>query len=249
MGGLGIEVLAAIAVVLLLGGTVKGAMGVGLPLIAVPGMAMLVDVPTAVAVMIVPIVVSNLWQALHLGWPGALLRRFWPLILTMIAALWWASGFVATADARLLSGILGAMVILFAGLELASVRIRVPPGGERPAGLIVGALSGITGGLSTVFAPPLILFLVALDLRKDAFVQAIGTLFFVGSAPLLAFYGLHGVLNGDNVWLSALACVPVLGGLAAGQRLRDRIPQERFRRLLLVLLLLIGANLLRRALV
>ena len=240
-------VLVAMATALFMGGAVKGATGIGLPMVAVPSMAVFVDVPTAVAVMTIPMIVSNLWQALHLGWPGTLLQRFWPVLAALTVTLWWSTGLVADADPHFLFATLGVVVILFCILEFVKVRLRIPPRFEALCGFLAGAAGGVIGGFSSAFAPPITLYFVAIDLPKDEFVRAIGVLLFVGSVILSAFFWTRGLLHEGNIGWSILALVPTFGGLLLGQFLRRRIRPDLFRPILLVLLLCIGLNLLRRA--
>lgn len=235
------------AAALFFGGTVKGAMGIGLPLIAVPVMAAMTDVPTAVATIQLPLVVANGYQALHLGWPAAILRRFWLLLVTLLAGLWWSTGMVAWSDPRVLFAVLGVLVLVFVAFQAKSVNPTATPRPERAWDAVVGALAGIIGGFSAIFAPPIVMYLVALGMTKEMFVQAVGTLFLAGSLSLVAFSWSHGVLNPGNVGLSAAAVVPVCAGLLLGQLIHRRIDPARFRPILLVLLVLVGLNLLRRA--
>ncbi len=247
MEGLGLETLSLVFVVLALGGAIKGVTGIGLPLVAVSGIASVTDVPTAVALITIPIVAANLWQALHTGRPGVELRRFWPVVLPLTLGLWWSTGMVAASGGRTLNLVLGATVVVFSVVYTVSPRLRVPRRAEQWSGGLVGAVAGVIGGFSTVIGPPISMYLLALDLKKDEFVQAVGLLFFSGSVPLMVFYWLHGVLRPDNVGWSALACLPVLLGLAVGQWVRGRVDQETFRKVLLAVLFLVGLNLLRRA--
>ena len=90
--------------------------------------------------------------------------------------------------------------------------------------------------------------LASLKLLKDEFVGAIGSTQFFGSIFLVLAFTGTGLLNRESVVWSALAVVPVCFGLWAGQKLRDRVDQVTFRRLVLGFLLVIGLNLLRRAL-
>ena len=247
MNGLGPETLSLVFAVLALGGAIKGVTGIGLPLVAVSGVASVSDVQTAVALIILPIVATNLWQALRAGRPGVMLRRFWPVLLPMTLGLWWSTGMVVASAARTLNLILGATVVVFSIVYAISPRLRVPRPAEQWSGGLVGALSGVIGGFSTVFGPPISMYLLALDLKKEEFIQAVGILFFSGSVPLMVFYWMHGVLRPDNVGWSALACLPVFLGLAVGQWVRGRVDQETFRKVLLVMLFVVGLNLLRRA--
>ncbi|MCP4387503.1 MAG: TSUP family transporter, partial [Gammaproteobacteria bacterium] len=44
------------------GGFIKGALGVGTPLLTVPMMAQVLPPQMAIAIMAIPVVVANLWQ-------------------------------------------------------------------------------------------------------------------------------------------------------------------------------------------
>ncbi|MDP6788100.1 MAG: sulfite exporter TauE/SafE family protein [Rhodospirillales bacterium] len=249
MDGLGLETLSLVFALLALGGAVKGVTGIGLPLVAVTGVASVTDVQTGVATIVVPIVASNLWQALRAGWPGVTLRRFWPVVVPLILGLWWSSGMVATSDARTLYLVLGTTVVVFSTVFAISPRLRVPRRAERWSGGVIGAVAGVIGGFTTVFGPPISMYLLALDLKKEEFIQAVGILFFSGALPMMIFYWIHGVIGPDNIGWSVLACVPVFLGLAIGQWVRGRVDQDTFRKVLLAMLFVVGLNLLRRALV
>ena len=67
----------AIAAAFLIAGTVKGVIGLGLPTVSLALLAVLIDLPTAMALLLVPSFVTNLWQAMVGGNGGAILRRFW----------------------------------------------------------------------------------------------------------------------------------------------------------------------------
>ena len=109
--------------------------------------------------------------------------------------------------------------------------------------------AGFLGGLSNLFGPVIVMFLVALGLPKDEFVSAVALLFLIGSTTLYLTLIVNGLLAADEAATSFAAALPTLAGVALGQRLRDHIPQETFNRILLVLLFVIGLNLIRRGLV
>ena len=104
-------VLAWCALVLLLAGSVKGTLGIGMPLIAVPMMSLLVPVPVAVALLPLPILIANIWQAFHGGWFWPSVRRFWPLIVCMFAGVMLGARLLASLDRSLLYLVIGIGVI------------------------------------------------------------------------------------------------------------------------------------------
>lgn len=246
MSDLGLATLAVLCGALLLGGTVKGVIGTAYPVIAVPLMSAVVDVPTAVALAVLPSVASNVWQArlTRAAWPLA--KRLWPVIVPLCAGLWWSAGLMTAARPATLFLALGVLVVGFAVLSLVNPNLRIPRRAERSAGALAGAFAGLIGGFSTIFGPPITIYLVALDLEKEEFIRSIGLVFFAGSLMLAASYWAHDVLGPDNLAWALAACVPVVLGYLMGERLRRHIDQARFRKLLLIALVVIGLNLLRR---
>lgn len=230
-------------------GTVKGTLGIGLPLVAVPLLATVLDLPTALALMIVPVLASNLMQALQGTRKRATLRRFWPLLMTLIPCTIVSAQFVSSIDLRTGSLVLGVIVVLFSLSQL--VRLRLPVSGthEKRLNPIVGAIAGFLGGVSNLFGPPLIMYLVALRLEKDDFVTTIGLLFLISGVTLYATLTVVGVVTIENATASLVAALPVMAGVFLGTRIRGRINQKSFERVLLVVLVLIGLNLVRRGLI
>lgn len=229
-------------------GAVKGTLGIGLPLVAVPLLATVLDLPTAVALIVVPVLTSNIIQALQGKRKIETLRRFFPLLLTLVPGAIIAAQFLSSVDLRTGSLVLGIIVVLFSLSQLVPVRFEINKRQERYLNPAVGLVAGFLGGLSNLFGPPLIMYLVALKLEKDAFVTTIGLLFVVASATLYTTLAAVGVLTFDNAVGSLVAAIPVMAGVFIGTRLRSRIPQKTFERVLMVVLILVGLNLIRRAL-
>lgn len=232
----------------LAGGTVKGVLGIGLPLIAVPLLATALDLQTAVALMIVPVTSSNLLQAVQGGHYGKAVRRFWPVLVPLVLFTIVSAQFLADIDLQTGALVLGVIVMAFAVVQALPLRLTVTPELTRLLNPLMGALSGALGGVSNLFGPPLIIYLVALRLPKEEFVGSIALLFLVGGVTLYATLFLNGLLTLELVGLSAAGAVPMGAGLLLGGRLRERIPQRTFERLLLLVLFLIGINLVRRGL-
>jgi len=229
-------------------GTVKGTLGIGLPLVAVPLLATVLDLPTAVALMLVPVLTSNTIQALQGTKKVATLVRFWPLLVTLIPSTIVAAQFLSSVDLRTGSLVLGVIVVLFSLSQLVRIPFAISQRGERFLNPAIGLVAGFLGGLSNLFGPPLIMYLVALKLEKDDFVTTIGLLFIVASSTLYATLASVGVLTFDNALASLAAALPVMAGVFIGTRLRNRIHQKSFERVLMVVLVLIGLNLIRRGL-
>ncbi|HJO72127.1 MAG: sulfite exporter TauE/SafE family protein [Rhodospirillales bacterium] len=249
MDSLGPEILALLFGALMLGGTVKGVVGIAYPMVAMSLMSSLIEVPTAVILVILPSVASNLLQSGVTRGSCTLVGRFWPVILPLGMGLWWSAGMIAEARPENLFIALGIIIVTFSVLSLYTPNLRIPRHAERWAGTVAGILSGLMGGFSSIFGPPITMYLVALDLEKEVFIRSIGLIFFSGSSMLAIFYWAHGVLHPGNIAWSIAACLPVVLGYGFGQWVRGYANRDLFRKLLLGALILVGLNLLRRGLV
>jgi uncharacterized membrane protein YfcA len=146
--------LALIAAVFLLAGLVKGVVGLGLPSVSLGLLTALIGLPEAMALMLVPSFVTNLWQALAGGALAAIWRRLWRLLLAVCLGVWLGAGLLARGDTALLAGLLGILLALYAIVGLAAPRIPAP--GRREAWLspLVGAVNGLLTGLTGSFVVP-----------------------------------------------------------------------------------------------
>jgi uncharacterized membrane protein YfcA len=229
------------------GGFSKGVVGIGLPLTAVSIMSFLIGPPVPVALMPIPILLTNFWQAFSGGYLLRSLQRFWPMLICLPLGTVLGVKVLAEADKGLLSFLLGCSILVFALFAQWRLDWRLSLRAEPFARPLVGLIAGFVGGMSSFYGPPLVMFLVSLGLKKDHFVEAIGLCFLVGIISMifaLAFYKVLGPL--DFIW-SGVAAVPAIGGLILGQRLRRHIPEAKFRRILLIVFLLSGLNLIRQA--
>lgn len=240
----------AILVTLVAAGVVKGAIGFGLPLVAVSVLSNIVDVRLALALMIMPIVVSNLWLGLQGGRFGSILAQHWPLVLALGGGISVGAWLMAGIDGRALLGLIGAVVILFAAVEYFGPRRSraLPASWQGPLGVGAGLISGVIGGMTSAYGPILLIYLTSLRLSKELFVRTVGVIWFFASMFLVVAFTSVNILTAHTALLSTAALVPVFLGLYLGKCLRNRIDQRTFQRITLVALFLLGLNLLRRSL-
>lgn len=236
-----------IALAFLAGGIVKGAVGIGLPLVAVPIMAMVLKPTTAIALPIIPILISNLWQTWECGYFLVSLKRFWTLFIALIPTTLIGGQLLVSVDAETSAMLLGSMLIVFCVLQLSPVSLHIPARAERWLSPIIGLASGFVGGMTSFFGPIPVTYLILLKLPKDEFVGTIALFYLIACSMLYIMLAAHEILTLDELLVSALALVPVMAGLLLGRMLRRRISQEIFRRALIVVLFILGLSLLARA--
>ncbi len=232
------------------GGFAKGVVGFALPLIGVSIAGSFVPYDVAVALLIVPMLVSNLFQTLRNGLAPALATaaRFWRLNLALAAMIALSAQLVVALPERTLFAILGTMVSVFGASQLAGWQPHFPLRHQARVEAGVGLVGGFFGGLSGIWGPPIVMYLVALDLAKAEMVRTQSLSFLIGSLVLFLAHLHSGVLNAETLPASAWMTLPVIVAMFVGYEVHDRLDQARFRRVTLVVLVLTGLNLLRRAL-
>ena len=242
-----IATLALLALGLVAGGVTKGFAGSGLPTVSVASMAIVIDVPTAVALMPIPLLVANARQAFRGGYMRNAMRCFWPLLVCLPFGTVLGVKVLTGIDARTVSGLVGAIVVAFALLSQVRFEWRVSARRDRQLQPFVGLGAGVIGGISSIFAPLIVMHLMSLRLPKDEFVGTVGLAYLVGIVPMILALAAFGRLGQTETLWGAAALVPVLAGMFLGERLRGHFSETLFRRCLLVLLLLAGLNLIVQA--
>lgn len=249
MAELDIATLGFLALGLVAGGLAKGFAGSGLPTVAVATMAIVIDVPTAVALMPIPLLVANTRQAFRGGYMRNAMRRFWPLLVCLPFGAVLGVKVLTGIDPRTVSGLVGAIVVVFALLGQIRFEWRVAPRRGRQLQPLVGLSAGVIGGISSIFAPLIVMHLMSLRLPKDEFVGTVGLAYLIGIVPMTLTLMAFGRLGQTEALWGAAALAPVLAGMFLGERLRGRVSETAFRRGILLLLLLSGLNLIRQAIV
>ncbi len=234
--------------VFLLAGLVKGIAGFGLPTIVLGLLALTRSLPEAMALVLLPAFAANVWQAFSGGALRSVLRRLWSFIAAAAFGTWLAAGAMAKADATLLSGLLGVLLVVSSTLALLGPEWPRPsPRRERWLSPAMGAASGVLTGLTGSFMMPAAPWLAALRLPPAEFVQGFGLGVVAVTLPLAAGLASHGFLPAETGLTALAGLVPTFLGIVAGQRLRRRMPEASFRRAVQAALLALGVYLAGRA--
>lgn len=239
---------ALVAAVFLLAGGVKGVVGMGLPTVAM-GLLGLVLLPAqAAALLIIPSLLTNLWQMADGPALRALLRRFALLQMLLFAGSLLGVRLLTSPGARWPQLLLGGVLLAYGLMGLLLRRpLQLPAGAERWSAPLVGASTGLLTGTTGVAVVPLVPYASALGLDKQALIQFLGLSFTVSTAGLALGLGGAGAYPLPLALASLGLLVPTLLGLWAGQRLRARLPAEGFRRGFFAAMALLGAAILLRA--
>ncbi|MBS0538900.1 MAG: sulfite exporter TauE/SafE family protein [Proteobacteria bacterium] len=224
----------------LLAGLVKGVIGMGLPTVAMGVLAVVLPPAEAAALLVVPSLVTNVWQLLAGPSFGALARRLWPMMVAILVGTIAGAGVLASDRAGLAGIGLGLALVVYAVLGLAGFRMVVAHRHEAWLGPVIGLTTGLVTGATGVLVIPAVPYLQALELERDDLIQALGLSFTVSTVALALGLLRVDAWHTGSIWLSLLALAPALIGMQAGQMLRQRIAAPAFRRVFFVGLLLLG---------
>jgi len=234
-------VLLAVAGAFLLAGFVKGVIGLGLPTVAIGLLGLTMSPTQAAAILVLPALVTNVWQGAVGGHLVSLARRIWPMLVglcigTLIGAALLPSGVGATLW-------LGLALLAYSALGLVRIEFKVAPESERwfnfPVGLLTGAITAATG----VYVLPGTPYLNALQLDRDRLVQVLGISFTVSTVALGIALAHAGEMRSDLAVPSVIALVTSLIGMWLGQLVRGLVRGETFRLCFFLGLLALGAHL------
>lgn len=238
-----------IAAVFVLGGFVKGVVGLGLPTITMGLLSVAMAPAQAAALLVVPSLVTNLWQ---IGGPGfvVLLRRLATMLIGVCVGVALGAGWLSSAGDSHGGGwaglALGVALVVYATLGLLHWRFHVKPEHERWLAPLIGVSTGLVTAATGVFVIPAVPYLQALGLGKDELVRSLGLSFLVSTVALGASLGHGGSLHAPELLGSALVVLPALLGMGAGQWIRARVEAETFKTVFFSGLLLLGLYLAAR---
>ncbi len=237
-----------IITVFFLAGFVKGVIGLGLPTVALGAMTVITDLPTAMALMLVPTFVTNVMQALTGGHAKEVASRIWLFLLLATGTVWLGGLVLRDADLSLMSALLGAVLMAYALLGFSGVQMTTSPDRERFVGGAFGTVNGIMTGMVGSYAVPGVMYLQSLGLGRDQFVQAMGMLFLGSTIALGLTLSGNNLMSADMGLASMGATAPALIGFFAGQTIRKRLSESLFRRLFYTGLLVLGLFIAARSL-
>ena len=240
---------ATVAVAFIAAGITKGVVGLGLPLAAVAVLTTSMGLREAVPLIIVPVLITNFWQMTRGGMLVPLFKRFWTMIVLLGFGAWLGTVLLFVIDETLVGALLGVVIIVYSLVNIFALRLRIPDEHEPWYSPGVGLLSGVLTGLTGSVGGPVAIYFQALGLDRETFLQAASLAFFLTALPWGGTLIAEGALTVETAAIGTAALLPSFAGMWLGQRIGARLSQEVFSKGVFGFLILIGANLIRRAIV
>ena len=225
------------------GGIVKGSVGIGMSMFSVPLIAFILPPTKAMMLLCFPVIVTNFIQMDIKR--GVSNYRFLPMFMTLFLGIIIGGKLILSLNLKTISIIIALTIIIFTLFNFFGLNLKwLKPKYEKIISIFIGFFSGILGGLSTFYAPPIITFLVSLNLAKENFIRTTATMYFLASIPLYSSLIFHGLGNFYDLLVSLIITAPALLGQYLGTKIRMRLSNELFRKTILVMLIIIGFSLL-----
>src|SRR5258705_1145046 len=245
--GMADPLLLLIAAAFLLAGFIKGVLGLGLPTVSMGLLAVTMPPAHALAIVIVPAVVTNIWQTFVGPYLRDIIRRLWPLMVGTMIGIWLNAGLLTGPYASYGTVVLGVLLVIYAIIGLSKFSFSVARRDEKWIGGIVGLITGMVSAATGVQVIPSMPYLQAIGMEKDELVQALGVFLTVATLDLAFNLTSAGLLTAATALPGAVAMAAAFSGMFIGQAVRSRMQPELFRRWFLIPMIFLGLYLAGRA--
>lgn len=239
---------AMIIVTFALGGVLKGVTGVGLPLIALPLLSARVGVPAAIAIIGLPSIITNAWQAWSLRRQLVDLPYLWKFLLAGMVGIAAGTSLLLQVPEALLSIGLGAMLLAYIAVRLARPDFALSARAASLISPVVGLAGGMLQGLTGIVAPIGVTFFNSLRLSRLSYLFATATMFLLFAIVQLSSIGVSGVLAPHHLAQGLVASLVALAFMPLGAWIGSKLSPTAFDRMILALLFVLALSLVAKAL-
>ena len=243
-----LENLVLIVFAVFLGGIVKGSVGIGMSMFSVPIIAFILPPTKAMMLLCFPVIFTNFLKMDIRKGVGSF--RFLPMFLALFLGLLIGGKLILNLSLNFISISIAIVIITFTSLNFFGINLKnLKKANEKILSVIIGFFSGILGGLTTFYAPPIITFLISINLDKEFFIRTTATMYFFASIPLYSSMVYHGLGNYYDLIMSLILVIPAIVGQFFGSKVREKLSNEIFQKLVLIILIIIGFTLLIKNLI
>jgi len=228
----------------LIAGLVKGTTGLGFSTTCLPILVMAMGLKEALPLVIVPSIFSNVTVMRDAGHFRETVSRFWPLYLALLPGLALGLAVLGRVDGTTAAAALGGVLCLYAAYGLTRPQAHMPERFVRPLAVPTGFLTGLVNGVTGTQVMPLLPYVLTLPLDPNRLVQAINCSFTLSSLVMAMGLSALDLFSLQQLFLSVAGIVPAFGGVKLGAMIRRRLDPVLFRKLVLLVLLALGAVLI-----
>jgi uncharacterized protein len=226
----------------ILAGIAKGAISIGLPPIAIGVMTLSLPLGDALAIMTIPTMITNIWQAFSGRRFMPLLRRFGSMAAAAVIGVIGVAALLGTLGKAGTLGWMGCLLVLYALIALFAWRPVMPRAAEPWLNPLIGLASGAVAGITGMAAVPFLPYMQSLQISKDDLIQGLGILFLFIMTALAVALVRQDIFDTANTIGGVAALLPTFAGVWIGQKVRHAASPETFRKIFLYGMLALGLN-------
>ena len=223
-----------------LGGLVKGTIGVGLPTVTLTLLSFFFDIKDSISFILIPVILTNLVQMLDGKELKSIFQQTKFFLVTSVVFV--IPGFLVlrAINSNTILLILASLLVLNSCLVLFNKIITIKKHTSFQTQFWIGALTGITTGVTSIYTMPFIFLIQSLKFNKDKLIQLMGLSFFLYSLTQFALFYSFSMINEKVLLFSSVACIPILIGVISGKYLRKVLSEQTFKQLFNYMLLISG---------
>lgn len=223
-----------------LGGLVKGTIGVGLPTVTLTLLSFFFDIKDSISFILIPVILTNLVQMLDGKELKSIFQQTKFFLITSVIFVIPGFLILRAINSNTILLILASLLVLNSCLVLFNKIITIKRHTSFQTQFWIGALTGITTGVTSIYTMPFIFLIQSLKFNKDKLIQLMGLSFFLYSLTQFTLFYSFSMINEKVLLFSSVACVPIIFGVISGKYLRKVLSEQAFRLLFNYMLLISG---------
>ncbi|MDB9711685.1 sulfite exporter TauE/SafE family protein [Pelagibacteraceae bacterium] len=223
-----------------LGGLVKGTIGVGLPTVTLTLLSFFFDIKDSISFILIPVILTNLVQMLDGKELKSIFQQTKFFLITSVVFVIPGFLILRTINSNTILLILASLLVLNSCLVLFNKIITIKRHTSFQTQFWIGALTGITTGVTSIYTMPFIFLIQSLKLNKEKLIQLMGLSFFLYSLTQFTLFYSFSMINEKVLLFSSVACAPIIFGVISGKYLRKVLSEKAFRLLFNYMLLISG---------
>lgn len=225
---------------------VKGALGLGFSTVCLAILANAIDLKVAISIVLIPSMLSNLIVMQSVGNFRVSIQQFWPLFLTTLIGMSIGLTILTQTNNTISKGILGTVLIIYGIWSYWKRSYRIKDSLIPKLNPIIGFFTGLVNGATGSQIFPIMPYLLSLNISKEIFLQTINLSFTLCSIIMMFTLWQVDALDINSLVKYSLGVIPVAIGVWLGGKVRKRLSDDRFRQMIMIIIVLLGAGLLYR---
>ncbi|MGE3592905.1 MAG: sulfite exporter TauE/SafE family protein [Arcobacter sp.] len=225
---------------LLVSSLFHGTIGFGFTMIATPLLAMVTDVKTAILYIAIPTLLINIISIYSEGNFIQAVKRFYPIaILAMIGSAI-GTQILIFSSSDFFKLLLAFSIFLYLFIQKFRIEMKWIREKKRLSMVVFGLIAGIIGGLTNVMASILIIYSLESKHTKKEIIQSTNLCFLFGKVIQIVLFTIHGSFTEELIITSFSSLIIVFIAMFIGLKIKDKIPQESYKKVIKIVLFMIA---------